>query len=118
MAFLPKYEFDILVSYAHADGRDWVEGRHKELTAALSSRLPGHDTPVLFLDKHDLRAGDTVDSKIAAGIENSALFLAIVSPKYLASPPCIRHDIPTFQGRYGDASNRIFRLVRFPWQTT
>jgi len=114
MAFLPKYEFDIFISYAHADGREWVEAFHEELTAALYSRLPGRDRPALFLDKHDLRAGDAVDSKIAAGIENSALFLAIVSPKYLASPPCMRHEIPTFQDRYGPASNRIFQVVRFP----
>ena len=51
MAFLPKYEFDLFISYAHADGRDRVEALHNELKVALNSRLTGRDRPALFFDR-------------------------------------------------------------------
>src|SRR5882672_9677616 len=69
--FLPKYKFDIFISYAHADGREWVDRFCADFVAELHSRLPGRDKPEIFLDKHDLRAGDHVNSVVAAGIKRS-----------------------------------------------
>jgi hypothetical protein len=114
MPFLPKYDFDIFLSYAHADGREWVDAFCAEFVRELHSCLPGRDKPEIFLDKHDLRAGDHVDSVIAAGLRRSALFLAFISPKYLASPPCMREELGTFQNLHGAASNRIFQVIRVP----
>ncbi|MSV29425.1 MAG: toll/interleukin-1 receptor domain-containing protein [Bryobacterales bacterium] len=112
MPFLPKHEFDIFVSYAHDDDRNWVEAFCKELETELFSSLPGRDRPSLFLDKHDLRAGDDINSTIARGIDASALFLAIVSTKYRASAYCMREELGRFQKTHGEASNRIFQIIR------
>jgi hypothetical protein len=112
--FLPKYDFDIFISYAHADGREWVDRYCAEFAAELHRRLPGRDKPEIFLDKHDLRAGDNVDSVIADGIKRSALFLAFISPQYEASPPCMRGELEAFQDLHGPASDRIFQVIRVP----
>jgi len=114
MPFLPKHDFDIFVSYAHAEARDWVDRYCEQLLAELQSLLPGRDKPNLFLDKHDLRAGDSVDAVIRDGLHRSALFLAFISPQYLASPPCMRGELEGFQNLYGPASDRIFQVIRFP----
>lgn len=114
MPFLPKYDFDIFISYAHADGREWVDTFCTELVSSLHSRLPGRDRPEIFLDKHDLRAGDRVDSVVAGGIKRSALFLPFISPQYLSSPSCMRDELEGFQDLHGAASDRIFQVVRIP----
>jgi len=114
MPFLPKYDFDIFISYAHADGREWVDTFSAELVSSLHSRLPGRDKPEIFLDKHDLRAGDHVDSVVADGIGRSALFLAFISPQYLASPACMRDELEGFQDLHGAASDRVFQVIRCP----
>jgi len=114
MPFLPKYDFDIFVSYAHVDGREWIDTFCLELGRELHSRLPGRDKLEVFLDKHDLRAGDHIHSVIENGITRSALFLAFISPQYLASPSCMRGELETFQDIHGAASDRIFQVIRIP----
>lgn len=114
MPFLPKYDFDIFISYAHADGREWVDRFCTALVSELHSRLPGRDKPEIFLDEHDLRAGDHVNSVITDGIKRSALFLAFISPQYLASPNCMRGELQSFQDLYGANSDRIFQVIRVP----
>jgi hypothetical protein len=114
MAFLPKYDFDIFISYAHADGREWVDDFCAQLFGELRRRLPGRDKPEVFLDKHDLRAGDQIHSVITDGIRRSALFLAFISPQYLASPSCMRGELETFQDLNESALDRIFQVIRAP----
>ncbi len=115
MPFLPKYDFDIFISYAHADDREWVDHFYNQLLSELHRQLPGREKPTVFLDGHDLRAGDPIHPKIAAGVQQSALILALVSGKYRASPVCVRDELGSFQKVHGANSDRIFQVIRAPF---
>ena len=52
MAFVPGFDHDVFISYAHGDDRDWINRFLDRLKPALSRRLPGAD---VWIDKDDLR---------------------------------------------------------------
>ncbi|MFN8003294.1 MAG: toll/interleukin-1 receptor domain-containing protein [Acidobacteriota bacterium] len=88
MAYLPGFEHDILISYAHLDenGEDqWVSRFHRRLEAELK-RLAGRDLTIwrdLRLDKNQL-----FDQTIKTAVERAGLFLALNSHAYADSEYC------------------------------
>jgi hypothetical protein len=113
-AFVPKSDYDVFLSYAYDDGRKWVDGFYTDLVELLTQRAPGRVKPSIFLDDHELRTGDRVESKILEAIQSSATLLAIASTNYLASPYCMLDELGTFQKLRGSESERIFQIVRVP----
>ncbi|TAJ82090.1 toll/interleukin-1 receptor domain-containing protein [Reyranella sp.] len=75
----------VFISYSHADAAV-LERLHKHL--AMLRR----DSIIKAWTDHEILPGDRFDAVIKSSLENSALFLALVSPDYLASNYCYEKE--------------------------
>ena len=115
-AFVPGFENDLFISYVHGDDKRWVQAFEDELRDEVSDRL-GLGISV-WQDTQRLRAGDNWQVGIQEGIEHSAAFLAIVSPRYQNSQWCARERnefIRQFPPDQFTTSGRFFKAVKTPW---
>ncbi|PZO52101.1 MAG: hypothetical protein DCF16_10150, partial [Alphaproteobacteria bacterium] len=87
--------FDIFLSYARKDnvpsaagGEGWVTAFHRRL-CAQHERYAGRPLRVFF-DKDDIASDEDWERRIYQGLRSSSLFVAFLSPNYLASPVCKR----------------------------
>jgi hypothetical protein len=86
-AFVPGYEWDVFISYAHIDNRAsrWVQSLEDVLRNRLAE-LAGTDVAVWRDPKLD--GNDYFDSLISQRVTSSAVFVAVVSPRYVTSEAC------------------------------
>lgn len=94
MAYVPGFECDVFVSYAHTDNepfgpasRRWVDAFHDALCTGVAQHLGTR--PTFWRDPH-LRPVDEFPAEIEAQLAGSAVFLPVFSPAYLASDWCRR----------------------------
>jgi len=93
MGIVSGFKHDLFVSYAHFDneadaqGVRWVSQFQVDLKNALRQRI-GND-PEIFFDTRNFEAGDHVDFLID-NVRHSAIFLAMLSPSYVAREFTIR----------------------------
>jgi TIR domain len=135
MAYVPKCEADIFVSYAHADDADappgatrvsWSELLITELEREIRKRLGrevGSDFKV-WRDTTGIRLGDNWRTELEDAIKGSATFLALVSPNYMTSIVCSQERetfLRVFDDRDPQAalellaqSKRFIKLIRLP----
>ena len=90
MGFVPGYENDIFISYAHNDNLPvgavrWVERLHENLENRLTQLLGKR--PGIWRDRR-LDSTDQVNGQLDARINTSATLLAILSPSYFESKWC------------------------------
>ena len=93
MAFVPGFDHDVFVSYAHGDNRDWINRFLDRLRPALSRLLPGAD---IWIDKDDLRKSRNFEQDIPANLASSAVLISLVSPIYVDRPDCVREECRRF----------------------
>ncbi len=93
-AYIPGYESDIFISYAHVDNETdfddqdgWVDQFRKLLAVRLAKRFGRMDTIKIWWDDH-LERGQLFDVTIEKAIKGSAIFLALTSPGYKSSQYC------------------------------
>jgi len=119
MAYVPGFEYDLFLSYAHDDSPEWVRALEESLRQDLIDRL-GPEVAI-WRDKDNIRFGQNWHEEIQDGVQRSAAFLAIVSPNYRRSDWCARErkifldqtksSGQAKAGRY----YRFLKLVRLPW---
>jgi hypothetical protein len=120
MAFIPGYDHDIFVSYAHVDnvffldnarGREqpigWVETLVTLLRKLLAQKFGRAEAFSLWFDANDLRGNHTLTDEIAARVKHAALFLAILSRGYIESRWC-QDEARLFGLTPGDLKRRVF----------
>ncbi len=118
MAFVPGYENDVFISYAHADnevdvfGGAWVDKLAKYLGIALKQRLGRGDEVRIFFDSKRLRANHHLD-EILQNVRGSAVFLAIGSPSYI-NRQWTRDELAAFVDCSKGDSRRLFAVERLP----
>jgi hypothetical protein len=95
MAYVPGFDCDIFVSYAHGDDRDWVSGFVDRLREELR-KLMGRPVEI-WLDRDDLRYTRDFQMEIPDSVKKSALFLLLPSPTYLGSRYCVEVECRAFQ---------------------
>lgn len=81
--------YDLFISYPH---RDNARGQVRELRDAVAedfARFAGRELAVFF-DEHDIPSMSDWEERIATGLRESRLFLAVLSPNYFASEYCRR----------------------------
>jgi tetratricopeptide (TPR) repeat protein len=81
--------YDLFMSYAH---RVNARGQVRELRDAISKdfqKFAGRDLSIFF-DEHDIPSMTDWEKRIAQGLRESRLFLAVLSPEYFASSYCRR----------------------------
>jgi TIR domain len=114
-AFVPGFENDVFVSYAHEDDMRWVQAFTEELRDVVSRRL---GLPIsIWEDTERIRAGANWHDAIQTGIDKSAAFVAIVSPRYQNSKWCARERtefLRQFKGKF-ETNGRFFKVVKTPW---
>ena len=94
MAYVPGFEHDVFVSYAHGDDRDWISRFVRALTSALDRRL-GTKTSV-WIDEDDNRRTRDFSREIPDSVKASAIFLLLPSPTYIRSAYCVEQECRIF----------------------
>lgn len=93
MAFVPGFDHDVFISYAHGDDRNWIDRLLDRLNPVLSRVLPGAD---IWIDKDDLRKSRDFEKDIPAALQSSAVLISLVSPTYIDRPYCVREECRRF----------------------
>jgi hypothetical protein len=113
--YVPGYEHDIFVSYAHVDNQPfadnqagWVTTLINHLKNLLSKKLGRADAYSLWMD-YRLTGNEPVTPDIDNQLKNTAIFLPILSTGYLTSPWCLL-EFNTFLKQVGPSSGRIFMV--------
>jgi TIR domain len=95
MAYIPGYTYDIFLSYAHLDNmkmpgqaQGWIELFYQSLNLKLAQRIGKMDAVKIWWDNRKLDGSKLFDHTIEDGINNSALFVSLISPGYLQSTYC------------------------------
>jgi hypothetical protein len=102
-AYVPDFEYDVFISYAwvnnYPDVDDepesgWVTRFKKKLQRHLDERLGRTNASKIFVDRVNLKKNQDFNPQIEAAVKSSAVFVAMFSDGYVASPGCrdeIRH---------------------------
>jgi hypothetical protein len=121
-AFVPGYANDLFISYAHIDNRSqWVEKLHKRLEEQLAEFL-GEDV-CIWRDPSLNEGVDILSDTLSAQVSQSALFLSVLSPRYISSDSC-RKEADWFlecikksgKPTVGNMS-RMIRVVKTPFDS-
>lgn len=98
MVYVPGYESDVFVSYAHADNYyclsgekiGWVTRLVKQfLEPFTNARLGSRGSLKLWMD-HELEAGHPITPQLLNQVRRTAILVIILSPSYISSPWCKR----------------------------
>lgn len=95
MAFVPGYEHDIFISYAHVDNQKlnimnegWITTLRDNLKVQLARKL-GRDLATVWTD-HSLPGNAALTPEIMKILRHTSVMVAILSPAYLESEWCGR----------------------------
>lgn len=94
MALIPGYEYDIFISYVHADNEPethsedgWIDQFYKY----LDTKLNKHSKDIkIWWDSKNLDRGEVFDNSIAQAIEKSAIMICLYSRLYPQSNYCLK----------------------------
>jgi hypothetical protein len=124
MAWVPKYFYDVFLSYAHADneGREeWVGSFKTELEFRIRANLGawGGRGATVWWDEHGMRPGDSIRGTIIDALDRSAAVVSLCSPHYLSSGYCM-DELAAFETacardggiRVGNASRLLNAILR------
>jgi hypothetical protein len=95
MAYVPSFEHDVFISYAHADNRDkrvtaFRDNLVEHLTSSLGSRAFHKPEDWIFFDQTGLKTGDEFSPKLERAARHSAVMIALLSNSYLQARWCIK----------------------------
>lgn len=82
-------EYDLFISYAHKDNARGQVGELRDAILADFHQFAGRGLNIFF-DEHDIPSMADWEGRIARGLRESRLFLAVLSPDYFASAYCRR----------------------------
>jgi hypothetical protein len=95
MAYVPGFQYDVFVSYAHGDDRDWINRFLERLRPVIRQRL-GTEAAI-WIDDDSLRKSRDFRKEIPDSVNSSAVFLLLASPSYIRSEYCVLEECRTFQ---------------------
>lgn len=93
MAYVPNFDCDIFISYAHVDNEPdmsnerWVEQFHKFLKMQLARQFGRIEYISIWWDDR-IRPSDIITTSIVDACRRSALLICITSPGYIESDWC------------------------------
>jgi len=120
MAFVPNYEHDIFLSYAHVDDiveagaeHGWVTTLVKGLKTKLAQKLGRSDAYKLWVD-HELSRHVRITPQIMGALKKTAILIVILSPGYIASDWCQREKdtFLIFIKEMARSGSRVFIVER------
>jgi len=119
------YKYDVFISYTHDDddpmpgeARGWVSWLHEYLEKRLKTILT--KPPMIWRDKQRMNPGDLINETLVSGVTNSAILLAVISPRYMRSKYC-KEELWSFY-RYAEQKRglrlenemRIIKVAKYP----
>ncbi|MBV9248934.1 MAG: toll/interleukin-1 receptor domain-containing protein [Acetobacteraceae bacterium] len=111
MPYMPQFEYDIFVSYAHVDNplvpgaeRGWVTDFAHFLELRLAQLFGRRDAYTLWMDR-ELRNAQPVTPQILDIARRSAVLVILLSPGYIASEWC-RNERDAFLGIVSEREDR------------
>ncbi len=118
MSYVPGYQYDFFISYAHVDNKPvpeaelgWVDTLVEILVNGLAAKLGRQKAFGKYMDAQDLRGNHEVDTRIPDEVKRSALFLVVLSPGYLSSTFCLL-ELETFLKHIGVTDERLFVVYK------
>lgn len=114
MAFVPGFEHDVFISYAHFDNEPdtqdirWVSRFQADLKVALRQRLGVE--PNIFFDNRSLQ--NQFLDELMENARGAAAFVAIMSPSYMKRPWTIK-ELEAFS-ESDNAQNRLVPVELLP----
>jgi hypothetical protein len=96
MTYVPGFQHDVFVSYAHGDDRDWINRLVDRLERELMQRLGIKAS--LWIDDDSLRKSRDFSREIPDAVRSSAVFLLFPSPTYIRSQYCVGQECKIFEG--------------------
>lgn len=118
MPYVPGFEWDVFISYAHDDKQgdsedaQWINWFKANLAARLN--LISGEQFTIYYDAHAQRFNEPIKD-ILAKVAKSSIFVIIGSPNYVASTWC-RKEVQHFRETFDDISERTFitEIMRLP----
>jgi hypothetical protein len=118
------YKNHVFISYAHIDNisiseeqQGWISRFHKTFSVFLSQRL---GTQAQIWRDQKLQGNDIFGNEIVDQFQETALFLSIISPRYIRSPWCKREIAEFCKHAESDGGlilnnkSRVFKVVKTP----
>jgi len=125
VTYVAGYEYDVFVSYAHVDNapiepadHGWVDALVGILERDVVMRLGRKEAFSIWRDTQSLRGNYQISGHIPAQVKNSALFLVVLSPGYLASQYCMQELRAFVERRTDTVEQRIFVICKDPVDET
>src|SRR5262249_31528415 len=114
MAQTSGYDFDVFISYAHVDNEPidpakggWVSVFIQNLSRYLAKQLGRREAFSNWYDQQNLQGNHPI-TDIPGLVKRSQLFLAVLSPGYMASDFC-KLELDAFIQHHGsDLAERLF----------
>lgn len=101
------------ISYSHRDAKA-LDRLHTHLAMLRRENL------IDAWYDHEILAGDDVDREVDSNLEESDLFLALVSPDFLASNYCFEREMKAALKRHDEGSLRVVPIILEPcdWRSS
>ncbi len=93
MAFVPGFDHDLFISYAHGDDRESISRFHDRLQTQLARLLPGARS--LDRQRRSSKCRDFAKD-IPKNLDSSGVLISLVSPTYIRRPYCVREECRRF----------------------
>jgi hypothetical protein len=122
MSYVPNFENDVFISYAHIDNqpltdteKGWIDEFHRALEIRLQELLG--DRPKIWRDPK-LQGNDVFGDTLVEQFSQAALLVSVFSPRYVKSEWCLR-ELTEFmkiaerrQGLVIGNKARIFKVLK------
>src|SRR5947209_6763045 len=110
MAYVPGCHHDVFISYGRrSDLMEWVTRFKEELERQLAASLGGR--PALVWMDSKLQIGDDFAQRIQAKLRQTALFIAVMSPRYVESEACMLMELQFFRS---NGRGEILQVLKTP----
>jgi hypothetical protein len=93
MGFVPGFDHDAMISWAHGDDPYWIKGFFDRLKQDLGRQLPGAN---VWIDEDNLRKSSDFKQEIPKNLAASAVLISLVSPIYIDRPYCVKEECRRF----------------------
>ena len=103
-AYVPTWNYDVFVSYAHKDDRVWIEEFIARLDLGL--RQAKNIETKFFLDEASSSQSRDFTRNIPDELNRSGVFLLLLSPSYLRSTYCVQVECRSFRESINDRRSR------------
>jgi hypothetical protein len=98
-------EYDVFLSYAHADGQGFAFWLENELRRSGLS---------VFIDTAEVLLGDELIDKIATAIHRSAYFVILMTPKYFESGWCKKEMFQVLTKEANESNSVVLPILALP----